>query len=185
MTAWLISLRDRPIAESERRGALTTVLVLLILTALLLVFTRPAASRHLTTRNAPATITAATVARAQVSASSAPSDGAPSPTVARASREFLARYLAYLYGRAPAGAVSHATAGLLGSLRAHPPRVSPAMRGRVAQVLGLRSTPASPPGLIGVRAVINDGGLVDYPIRLLLLEDHGGRLLVSGLEGEG
>lgn len=183
MTAWLTSLRDRPIAESERRGALTVVLVLLILTTGLLVFTRPAVSRHPVTRSATSAITAAAAtAHAQVSARSAPPDGAPSPTLARASREFLTGYLAYLYGRAPAGQVDDATQALIRSLRAHPPRVSPVMRGRVARVLALHSTPASP-GLIGVRAVINDGGLVDYPIGLLL-EDHDGRLLVAGLEGE-
>jgi hypothetical protein len=67
----------------------------------------------------------------------------------------------------------------------HPPRVSPAMRERVARVLALRSTPISPPGLIGVRALINDGGLADYSIGLLLEDHHAGRLLVTGLEGEG
>ena len=32
-------------------------------------------------------------------------------------------------------------------------------------------------------AVVNTGRLVDYPVGLLLAP-HGGRLLVSGLEGE-
>jgi hypothetical protein len=41
MTAWLTSLRDRPIAESERRTAMAAVVVLLTATALLLALTRP------------------------------------------------------------------------------------------------------------------------------------------------
>ena len=54
------------------------------------------------------------------------------------------------------------------------------MRARRPRVLAL---PARPPprGRSGER-VVNDGGLVDYPIGLLLAA-HGGRLLVSGLEG--
>jgi hypothetical protein len=47
--------------------------------------------------------------------------------------------------------------------------------------VALRSTPARPGPLL-VSAVVNDGGLVDYSIGLLLAV-HGGRLLVSGLEG--
>jgi hypothetical protein len=181
MTAWLTSLRDRPIAESERRSALTTVLVLLILAAVLLVFTRPTGSRHLTARSATSTIMAAAAARAQVSVSSTPSDGAPLPTVARVSREFLAGYLAYLYGHAPAGQVDGATQALIRSLRAQPTRVSPGMRARQPRIVALHSTPALP-GLFGISAVINDGGLIDYSIKLLLTS-HDGQLLVSGLEG--
>ena len=55
------------------------------------------------------------------------------------------------------------------------------MRARRPHVLALRSTPARS-GLLRVSAVVNDGGLVDYSIGLLLAA-HGGRLLVSGLEG--
>ena len=55
------------------------------------------------------------------------------------------------------------------------------MRARRPRVVALRSTPA-PSGLLRVSAVVNDGGLVDYSIGLLLAA-HGGRLLVSGLEG--
>ena len=41
MTAWLTSLRDRPIAESERAAAMATVTVLLLAAAILLALSRP------------------------------------------------------------------------------------------------------------------------------------------------
>ena len=41
MTAWLTSLRDRPIAESERAAAMAAVTVLLLAAALLLALSRP------------------------------------------------------------------------------------------------------------------------------------------------
>ena len=55
------------------------------------------------------------------------------------------------------------------------------MRSRQARLVSLHTTPA-PSGLVGVSAVVTDGGLVDYPIGLLLAP-RDGRLLVSGLEG--
>ena len=103
------------------------------------------------------------------------------PLVTRAADLFLAGYLSYIYGHAPARAIDGATPALLRSLRAQQTRVSPGMRARQPHVLALRSTPARSGPLL-VNAVINDGGLVDYSIGLLLAV-HGGRLLVSGLEG--
>ena len=54
------------------------------------------------------------------------------------------------------------------------------MRARRPHVVALHTSASS--GLLRVSAVVNDGGLVDYSIGLLLAA-HGGRLLVSGLEG--
>ena len=121
-------------------------------------------------------------AHAHTSGANAESSTAPlTPLVTRAADLFLAGYLGYIYGHAPASAIDGATPALLRSLRAQPTRVSPGMRARQPHVLALRSTPARSGPLL-VNAVINDGGLVDYSIGLLLAV-HGGRLLVSGLEG--
>ncbi len=180
MTAWLTSLRDRPIAESERAAALATVTVLLLAAAILLALSRPAGQPRLTPQRHPgpsvAQRTPSVVARATES-STAPL----TPLVARAADLFLAGYLGYIYGHAPASAIGGATPALLRSLRAPPTRVSPGMRARRPHVVALRSTPARSGPLL-VSAVINDGGLVDYSIGLLLAA-RGGRLLVSGLEG--
>ena len=48
MTGWLLSLRDRPITEPHRRGALATVTVLLACATALLILTRPAAHQPIT-----------------------------------------------------------------------------------------------------------------------------------------
>jgi hypothetical protein len=183
MTGWLTSLRDRPIAESERGAAMATVTVLLIAAAILLVLTQPGGRSRRTSQrhSAPSVVQSAPVSRARASESvTAPL----TPGVARAADLFLAGYLAYIYGHAPASQIKGATTALVRSLGADPPRVSPAMRTLKARVLALHTIPAPSSGLVGLSALVNDGGLVDYSIGLLL-EDHAGRLLVTGLEGEG
>jgi hypothetical protein len=179
MTGWLTSLRDRPIAESERRTAMAAVAVLLAATALLLALTRPAGQRQRTTeRPSPSPARSASAVHAHAPETST----APlTPRIARAADLFLAGYLAYLYGHTPASQIKDATAALLHSLEAHPPRVSPGMRSREARLVSLHTTQA-PSGLLGVSALVTDGGLVDYPIGLLLAP-RGGRPLVSGLDG--
>jgi hypothetical protein len=182
MTCWLTTLRDRPIGEHERRGRLAIVLVLLLVSALLLLLTRPGPSRHSHLHSARVTVTTRAPRPGQPSARGTPAGTPRSEVSAHVSRVFLIGYLAYLYGHAPASRIQDATPLLIGSLEAHPPRFSPAMREHRAQIVGLQSVPA-PVGLVGVRALVNDGGLIDYPIGLLL-EDRTGRLLVSGLDGD-
>jgi hypothetical protein len=180
MTAWLTSLRDRPIAESERGAAMATVTVLLIAAAILLALSRSGGQPPRTSQRhpAPSVVQSAPSSHARASEDST----APlTPGVARAADLFLAGYLAYLYGHSPASQVKGATTALVRSLQADPPRVSPVMRTRHAHVLALHTTPA-PSGLLGVSALVNDGGLVDYPIGLLLAP-RGGRLLVTGMDG--
>jgi hypothetical protein len=179
MTAWLTSLRDRPITESERGAAMATDTVLLIAAAILLALSRPGGQPRRTSPRPPAP----SVVRSASSHARASEDStAPlTPEVARAADLFLAGYLGYLYGHSPASQFEGATTTLIRSLRAHPPRISPGTRARQARVLALHTTPA-PSGLVGVSALVNDGGLVDYPIGLLLAP-HDGQLLVSGLEG--
>lgn len=180
MRAWLTSVRDRPIAERERRTALATVAVLLAASTIVLAATRPAAqSRHLPPRRPAAS--PASASRPSTPAGHATPPVSIAPVAARVARGFLVGYLAYLYGQAPATAIGDATPMLLRSLRAHPPLVSPAMRARHPRVLSLHTTPA-PAGLVGVSALVNDGELVSYPVGLLLSPRKGG-LLVSAVEG--
>ncbi len=179
MTAWLTSLRDRPIAESERAAAMATVTVLLLAAAILLALSRPSNGPRPTPQRHPGPSvvqrTLPVVAQATES-----STAQLTPQVARVADLFLAGYLGYIYGHAPASAIGGATPALLESLRSSPPRVSPGMRVRRPRVVALHTSASS--GLLRVSAVVNDGGLVDYSIGLLLAA-HGGRLLVSGLEG--
>jgi len=180
MTAWLTSLRDRPIAESERGAAMATVTALLIAAAILLALSRPGGqSRPRSPRHpTPGVVRSAPSLHARASENGTAS---LTPGIAHPADLFLAGYLGYLYGHSPASAIEGATSALIRSLRAHPPRISPGMRSRQARLVSLHTTPA-PSGLVGVSAVVTDGGLVDYPIGLLLAP-RDGRLLVSGLEG--
>lgn len=182
MTGWLLSLRDRPITEPHRRGALATVTVLLACATALLILTRPAAHQPITHTG---------VAAAKTSRSDPPgpartpasSDDALPPVAVRVSKGFLRGYLAYLYGHGTGEQVTDASETLVRSLQANVPRVSPAMRERTPRVLSLQSTPAPSPDEVGVSALIGDGGLVSYRIGLLL-QIQDGRLLVNALNGD-
>jgi hypothetical protein len=177
--AWIRRQRDRPLADGERRTAMTVVVALLAASALLLVLTRPSrqAPRH-------ADHAASSLPGRASATHASPSQAgvAPlTPVEGRAARLFLSSYLGYLYRHTPASQIEGATTALLHSLQDHPPRVSPTAQTGGARLVSLHSTPA-PPGLTGVSAVVNDGGPVDYPIRLLLAP-HDGRLLVTELGG--
>ncbi len=172
MTSRFTALRDRPIPDDQRRAALTASTALLVIATVLLALTRP-------TPHAPAR-----TALSRVSTAAAPSTLAPSATLSleavAVGRAFLAGYLAYSYGRAPARGIVDATRPLIRSLEAHPPRQTPGMRTSGPRVLELHTAPAGP-GMLSVRALVNDGGLIDYTLGLVL-QAHGGRLLVSALE---
>jgi hypothetical protein len=170
---WIRSQRDRPIGDGERRVAFTLVAVVAIAATLLLAITLPGAP-------SPSTATRLHVgARRETPA---PAVSVVSSAVEEhAAREFLHGYLGYIYGRARAGEVRGATPAFTHALRVRPSRVPPSMRARHQRIVALRPVKA-PAGAFGVTAIINDGGLIDYPIALLLAR-HGHRLLVSGLAG--
>ncbi len=173
--SWIRQQRDRPIAEHERHAAMAAVVVLLTTVAVLLALTQPAtqASRAAQGSSRIAeTIPGATVERHTL---------ALAHETERVAEGFLAGYLAYTYGRAPASQITGASRPLIRSLQAHPPRVPPAARARHPRVLSLHPT-AAPTSEFAVSAVVNDGGLIDYQVGLLLDSEHG-RLLVTGLEG--
>jgi hypothetical protein len=170
MTGWLTALRDRPIPERQRHNALAVTTVLLVAATVLLTLTRP--TQHTPARPHRAQATIAAGVRSATDA--------PSPEAIAAARGFLTGYLAYTYGRAPATEITHATHALARSLQAHPPRMTPGMRASRPHVLELHTTTIGPT-VLSVRALVNDGGLVNYSVGLLL-EAYDGRLLVSALE---
>ena len=181
MTAWLTALRNRPLAERECRTAIVVVAVLLAAGAILLAAFRPAG--HPNHDPAPRRPVAPAARASRPPAAPDPSAHvAPvGPVAARVARRFLAGYLAYVYGQAPAAAITDAVPALVRSLRARPPLVSPAMRARHPRVMAIRPTPA-PAGMVAVSALVGDGELADYTVGLLL-EHEGGRLLIDAVEG--
>ncbi len=179
MTArsWIRRQRDRPIAEHERHAAMAAVVVLLATVAVLLALTQPVTQASRAAQRSPRsaeTIPGATVERHTL---------ALTHEMERVAEGFLAGYLAYTYGRGPASRIAGASRPLIRSLQAHPPRVQPAARVRHPRVLSLHpAAAASSAGEVAVSAVVNDGGLIDYSVGLVLASE-GGRLLVTGVEG--
>lgn len=185
MTAWLVRLRDRPIAEEERRSAFIASTVLLSITVGLLALTTPAA--RMTTATHRSALTAHTLAgQSPVPPSSGAGDGPSTPgvlsqPVERVSRRFLSGYLAYLYGHTGVAGIRDVSTGLERSLAAHPPRVSLDMRARRPRVISLAPA-AAPASAVGVSALVSDGGVANYTVELLVSRG-GGRLLVTGIGG--
>jgi hypothetical protein len=181
MSARLTVLRERPIADSERPIALVVGATLLLAATVALLITRPS-SQHPARRPDPPAIAAASPAYLPKPPQD-PTSQQPPPAATRIAREFLAGYLAYLYGHAPARRVSDASASLRRSLEAREPRISPAIRARRPRVVSLSITASGGATFIAT-ALIGDGGVADYPVGVLLVQRRG-RLLVGGLEGEG
>lgn len=173
MTGWARRLRDRPIAERERHGALVAAALALTAVTVLLALTRATSHYPPAAAGDPSPTPRATRSAAQ-------DPPVISPGAERASRVFLAGYLAYVYGHAAAGHVRDATPALARSLRSHRSPVTPAMRARRPRVVSLHATRA-PADAVTVSALVNDGGLIDYTLQLRLTPQDG-RLIVSELE---
>jgi hypothetical protein len=169
--SWVRSRRDRQIGDGERRVALTVVAIMATLLLAVMVPGVPAPGGSPQLRDGARTESPAPAGASLVSPAAEE----------RAAREFLGGYLGYIYGHRSAGQMRGATPAFEHSLLASPPRIPSSMRARHPRVVALRLVNA-PAGLLGVTAIINDGGLVDYPIALLLA-DRGHRLLVNGLAG--
>ncbi len=93
---------------------------------------------------------------------------------------FLAGYLAYLYGHAPASQVKDGTGAFVRALEGERLHVPPGIRALHARVVGIDVSPQAP-GHAVAGALVSDAEVVRYPIRLILTQ-AGGRWRVSGLE---
>jgi hypothetical protein len=174
MSAWLAALRDRPLSERQRRGALPILAVALALATLVLVLTRPSPEHRTAQR-----VTTRRVLASHGSELTPSPPIAPSAALARVSRRFLRGYLAYIYGHAPARRIVGASTALSRSLRAQHARVSADERARHPRLLKLQllSGAGADPR---VRALVSDGGVADYPIELVL-DRRGDHLRVTGV----
>lgn len=168
---WMRRQLDRPIGERERRAAFTAISVVLIAAPLLLAMTgtgvpasRPPRERH------AAASAVAPVKRA-----------APPAEALRTARRFLDGYLAFAYGRGPAGGVKDTTSRLAAALTDRARIVPPALRRLHPRLVALRVT-RSGRGAIIVTGLVMDGEVLAYPIRILLVA-RGSRYLVTGLAG--
>lgn len=101
-----------------------------------------------------------------------PSGSAPAQHVAR---EFLAGYLAWLYGHARVSAIHDATRLLLAQLSANPPNVPPAFQSRYAHPVAVGLTAAADGGWTAYASVTD--GQQTYELTLTIMRDHGGWLV--------
>ena len=176
MTVRRLSAGGR-VSPSARLAAAATGVTVLLVVALALA---PPPDR---TRRTHQSRTASSRARATRSARWRA--GAVSPLqLARArsaAKRFLAGYLRFAYGEAPASSVRAAAPALHRRLRGHRVLVAPVERRRHPRVVSLMDT-GQAPGVVLATALVDDGGIANYAIRITLRDTRSG-WLVSALDG--
>lgn len=177
MSGWGRWQLDRLIVDRERSGTTVCGLLLALAAAGLILTgpTRPSAVRRTEPTRA---ITSNVAANGEAVRRWTPADDDAAAATARA---FLDGYLPYLYGQAPAGRVEDATTGFARALERGRRVVPPGIRTLHPRVVAIHASPLEPGHAIA-SALVSDGEVVQYPIRLVLTETAR-RWLVSGLEG--
>ncbi|MFZ0088402.1 MAG: hypothetical protein WAL63_02770 [Solirubrobacteraceae bacterium] len=94
-----------------------------------------------------------------------------------AAREFLSRYLLWLFGQAPATAIHDGAPQLVAKLKAHPPRVPPTLRHVQLRLVAIGMQPAR--GGWTALANVTDGQQT-YELTLAVVR-RGGRWLVNSV----
>lgn len=187
MIEGLRALLDRPISDGERRRlfALAAAIVVAATALMLLIgdHGRQAAPPERTQPSPPSTSAPPPEPQpaAGVEGTAAPAAALP-PEPRRVARRFLSGYLAFIYGRGPAGAIEGGDPGLVARLVRSRVRVPPAARRREPRVVELRA-PRDDRQRLQVTALIDDGGVAQYPISLTLVR-RGGRWLVTGMASD-
>jgi hypothetical protein len=171
-TARVLHLLNRPLTSGEQRAVRIPVGLLLLITASVLVLTKPTSpAAVIADRGAPH--------HAQGGSLSSSTSGL-SPAAKATVQTFLAGYLKYLYGRAPARAVKDTTGSFAYSLEQHPPLVPEGLKRLKPQVLRVLAAPA-PPGFQRASAIVSDTEILTYRITLLLKTVRGHEL-IDGLD---
>jgi hypothetical protein len=99
----------------------------------------------------------------------------------RAAARFLAGYLPFVYGRGSARSIDAVTPGLRGQLIRVRSLVTPAERQRHPRVVSL-TTVGQVPAAVLATALVADGGVTTYALRITLRAGRGG-WLVSRVNG--
>jgi hypothetical protein len=95
---------------------------------------------------------------------------------------FLAGYLPFAYGRAPADSVGAVTPALRRQLKRERVQVTPVERRRHPRVITLTAL-GQASGAVVATALIDDGGIANYAVRLTLRQQRAGWLVSSVDEG--
>lgn len=110
-----------------------------------------------------------------------PVSGAELARARDAVRMFLAGYLPFAYGQAPASSVSAVEPRLRRQLMRERVQITPVERRRRPRVVSLTAL-GQAPGIVIATALIDDGGIANYAIRFTVRGTSGG-WLVSGVDG--
>jgi hypothetical protein len=183
----LQELLDRPISDGERRRLFVlAAVVVLVAAALLLVIGGGGGEGERAEQPQPSPPRASAPTPeppppAGVEGTTAPA-GAPPLEARRVARRFLSGYLAFIYGQGPARAIDGADAGLIARLARSRVRVPPAARRREPRIAELLRGRSRGRERLQVTAVIDDGGVAQYPISLALTRRAGGSVVAEVAE---
>jgi hypothetical protein len=109
-----------------------------------------------------------------------PVSGSDLRLAGRVAGRFLRSYLRLGYGKARATSVEGVTPGLHSELMRDRAQVTPAERRRRPRVVSL-TTLGTTPGFVVATAIIEDGGIAAFRLRLTL-QEQAGRWLVSSVQ---
>jgi hypothetical protein len=101
--------------------------------------------------------------------------------VRQAAAQFLAGYLPFAYGRAPARSVNAVAPALRGQLTGRRAQLTPVERRHRPRVVSLEAV-GQAPGVALATAMIDDSGITTYPPRLTV-QRVAGAWLVSDVDG--
>jgi hypothetical protein len=176
-------MTGRPVAALGRRSPTTRrpPLAGLVLVGLLVVASALAPARHPTHRP----VAPPAVRTRPGGTPAAPGSGPISPTglvaARRAAARFLAGYLPFLYGRGSARSINAVTPGLRRQLSRMRSLVTPVERHRHPRVVSLFVVGQVAAGAL-VTALVADGGVTTYALRIVLSGGRGG-WIVNSVDG--
>lgn len=174
MIGWLRSALGRPWARAR-----AVVLTAMLLGAVVLAPALPHGVGQHSHRPSVRAKTSGTTRRARQGRSSVPA--AQIARARQAAHAFLQGYLRLAYGWASGASVPAAAPALRRQLSHDHVLVTPVQRRRRPRVVSLTATGAAT-GVVFATALINDGGIANYAVRLTLRRTSRG-WLVSGVDG--
>ena len=170
-------LRSAPRRLSPQARA-TALVVLLLGAAVLALAPIPEVGER---SHRPPTRAATTRTRRGAPPRPSPVSAAQLTRARRVAHSFLAGYLRFAYGRAPAVSVPAITPALRRQLKRERVQVTPVERRRHPRVITLTAL-GHASGVVVATALIDDGGIANYAVRLTVLRTNRA-WLVSGVDG--
>jgi hypothetical protein len=175
---WLLSMLRRLSPQARLVAAAAVGLVTLSILASALT---PASHEHHLTIGTPSGTAPSSVTTPAATQQPSPVSAAHLAHAREAAAHFLAGYLPFAYGRASARSVRALTPGLRRQLVREPARLTPVERRRRPRVVSLQVV-GEAPGVAFATAMVEDGGIAAYALRLTVQVAAGG-WVVSGIDG--